>query len=443
MSPVIRLLALSWTLACGGSPVVDSNAPRIQDLSASLSESIPTVVTVQWSTDIPTTGLVQFSEKGGASRSTPPSTDPTTEHEALLLGLAPDTEIAIEVQAEADGTTVSESHSPPTGTPPEGLVSFEQTGDATSWEGFQILATADGDPTVVIVNEKGQVVWWHVGHPDLTVFRGRLSVDGTSVIYGAEGMAVGQDPSSRVVRVPLDGGEPETLDWPYLKHDFVELEDGTLAALTHVSLDPEDENAPWGTGIMERAPDGTERVVWSIHSEPSPCGTDEELSHANALDWDAETGTYLVSMLIRSCLIALSRETGEILWTLGGDASDFDFVGDSTLFSSQHQFDQTADGVVIYDNGAAERNASRVVEYALDFETWEATEIWTMAHDPSFYGPSRGDVERLEDGLTRVVWDGYGEVQHLEADGTVTWQITTGHGPGLAYSTPLESFYRP
>ncbi len=443
MGSVALFLAVLLLPGCGEDVLPDPPRLAIEEVDTLVSEHVPTVVTVRWTTDRPSSGSVRFGEVGGPTRTVHSTRTEDTEHEVLLLGLPPETEVEVEIGAEASGTFTEEDLTLTTGALPDDHVPFDQTGDPESWEGYLVLGLVDPAPAVAIIDPWGRVVWWHEGEADLAIFRARLSVDGTSVVYAAEGLQPENEEQSHLVRVPLAGGQVEVLDWPHVKHDFVEHEDGTLGVLTNVLLDPGDEISPRGAGLVERAPDGSERTVWSVHDDPEVCGPDPDLSHASALDYYPETDTYVISLLVRSCLVAISRETGEVQWVLSADGGDFQLTEDSSPFSSQHQFDLTADGVLIYDNGGPERGASRVVEYTLDGEAAEAVEVRSIPHDPTFFSPTRGDVERLEDGVTRVVWDGLGEVQHLDVDGDVIWQVETRLGAGLAYGTALQDFYEP
>lgn len=361
------------------------------------------------------------------------TTAPTDQGSALLLGLPPEAPVTATVVA---GLVRSEPVSITTGSAPSDLVGFTVGGDLATFEGHLVLAVLDR-AAVVIVDAEGRPVWWHEGVAGFTATRGLASADGTGVWLNQEVLQDGDDADSHLLHVNWWGDVQTPVTWPRVKHDFLEHTDGTLAALTDVLADPDEPTTRAG-GLVERAPDGTERVVWSIHDDPAVCDAQGELlSHPNALDWDPASERYLISLHVRQCIVAIDRGTGQLAWWLGGTGGDFLLSPDSTPFGPQHQFSLTPTGIVLFDNGAPSDNASRAVAYDLDFDAWTADETWSVPYEPAFYAAAYGDVEALGSGLTRVIWDGRGHVQHLDEDGDAVWELRTADGEGLAYGSSL------
>jgi hypothetical protein len=115
----------------------------------------------------------------------------------------------------------------------------------------------------------------------------------------------------------------------------------------------------------------------------------------------------------------INRQTGEIIWHLGGTENQFTFVGVTpqqglAQFRS-HGINRLANGhVLLYNNSAfTPGTTSTVHEYALDETNKIATHIWTYTPSPSVSGPFQGDSQRLANGNTFVGWGGLGNLTPL------------------------------
>lgn len=99
--------------------------------------------------------------------------------------------------------------------------------------------------------------------------------------------------------------------------------------------------------------------------------------HINSVTVD-DDDNLLVSARHTHAVYKLDRETGDILWTLGGRASDFD-LPDETVFTWQHSAARDSDGtLVLFDNHA--RNAdddqsSRGLRLELDEQAMTASVV--------------------------------------------------------------------
>jgi hypothetical protein len=108
----------------------------------------------------------------------------------------------------------------------------------------------------------------------------------------------------------------------------------------------------------------------------------------------------------------ISRQTGQILWHLGGSENEFTFVGISpqqgTNAFAGHAINRLPNGhVLIYKNGGSvPGTTSTSDEYALDETKKVATYIWSYAPSSAVTGPSQGDAQRLPNGNTFIGWGG-------------------------------------
>ena len=121
----------------------------------------------------------------------------------------------------------------------------------------------------------------------------------------------------------------------------------------------------------------------------------------------------------------INRQTGEIMWHLGGDENEFTFIGvdpeEASGHFGGHAFHRLDNGnVLIYDGGSHNgRRSSQVHEYKLDEENKTAEHIWSYVPDPGVYGWHRGNAQRLPNGNTFIGWGGDGS-----RDGPACTEVT-------------------
>jgi hypothetical protein len=441
-------LLLAMSLACAGDKDGETGTPlgelaRIDGVTSEIAAAIPTVVTVEWETDLTTTGWVEFGVDGALDHQTS-ITDSGLQHEALLLGMPADSEVSYRVMAETDdGVTEGDIQTVTTGTMPLGLPETTTTGDSAG--SYMILPWLGVSSGIMILDPQGQLVWWYPDQSGLQIYRARLSLDGESIIFNRGSISGDPSEDSQLVRVALDGSEEVTVDIPLLAHDFVELEDGTIGAMViEIREDAEGEEIR-GDAIVEIAPDGTQTTLWSAWDSWDPEMSsgdpgDVGWTFANALDYDPDDNAWLLSVRNFSSIVQISRETGTVDWGLGGVVNDFDVEG--TPFLHQHQFDASEDRILVFDNDGLAGNQSRVVEYSFDEDARTASEIWSYVPNPSVYCFVLGDVERIEGDDRLITWSAVGTIDRVSAAGDLLFQLTTPLGYALGFNSLEPSLYR-
>ena len=137
--------------------------------------------------------------------------------------------------------------------------------------------------------------------------------------------------------------------------------------------------------------------------------------HFNTLNQDSDSHIFVgtpqpAARLPRSGWVKkINRQTGEIMWTLGGDDNEFTFVGVTQEEGSEaftgHAFHRLDNGnVLIYDNGKRDVRSSRVHEYQIDEQNKIAEHVWTYVPESMVYGTGRGNAQRLPNGNTMIGW---------------------------------------
>jgi len=135
--------------------------------------------------------------------------------------------------------------------------------------------------------------------------------------------------------------------------------------------------------------------------------TDSRINYGtlNAFDLDND-GNILASFRNHSEIMKISRETGELMWRMGGPRGEFTFVGEHEenapyYHSRQHNIRRRPNGnITMFDNGQFHTPPySRAVEYELDEENKEATMVseWRYPNG-NIFCVTAGNAEPLSDG---------------------------------------------
>jgi hypothetical protein len=150
----------------------------------------------------------------------------------------------------------------------------------------------------------------------------------------------------------------------------------------------------------------------------------------------------------------ISRQTGQVMWRLGGPANEFSFVGENPQQALGHFSGNTLSrldngNILIYCN--ADQHATRsskVYEYNLDEANKVATLVWSYAPPTNCYAWHYGNAQRLANGNTFIGWGGAPSVPgiggssnqwipactEVTSNGTVVFQ--------LAFNDPKMVSYR-
>jgi arylsulfate sulfotransferase len=160
---------------------------------------------------------------------------------------------------------------------------------------------------------------------------------------------------------------------------------------------------------------------WPDHYEPKVDDLEatplRDWAHVNAIVYDDQDDSYIVSARRQDAVLKIARETGELMWILGPpdnwkepwSARRLQPAGDLQWQYRQHGSVLTGDGnILLYDNGGRRAGAykeglpleemySRVVEFAVDEETMSVEQVWTYdgRPDDTFYSGFLSDADWL------------------------------------------------
>lgn len=152
--------------------------------------------------------------------------------------------------------------------------------------------------------------------------------------------------------------------------------------------------------------------------------------HMNAIDIDTD-GNLLLSSRHQDEITKIDRQTGNIIWRLGGRHNQFTFTNDTFGFSYQHAVRRIPNGhITMFDNGNYHNPPfSRAVEYELDETNRTATLVWQYRNSPDLFGAAMGYVQRLDDGNTLIGWGATNpSVTEVRPDGSKALELTLPTG---------------
>lgn len=192
-----------------------------------------------------------------------------------------------------------------------------------------------------------------------------------------------------------------------------------LSAYTFDGQQGDVETKIKGFGYQEIDPQGNIVNEWNSNDYISPTESYEEVygynpnnfdyCHGNAI-FEDQDGHLLLSFRHLNSIYKVNRNTGEIIWRLGGKSSDFTFLGDNG-FSGQHDIKRLANGnYTLYDNGnmSGPPKITRAVEYQIDTTNWTCTLIREFTHPTNLYARAMGNFQSIEEQLKII---GYGFIR--------------------------------
>lgn len=136
--------------------------------------------------------------------------------------------------------------------------------------------------------------------------------------------------------------------------------------------------------------------------------------HGNAIEEDTD-GNLILSYRHLNSIHKIDRQTGAVIWRLGGELSDFTFIGDNG-FSGQHDMRRLPNGdLSLFDNGN-ETGITRGITYSLDTVNWTATLTSEFIHPTGATSTAMGSYQVLTTGEQLL---GYGRIMRPEPSATL------------------------
>ncbi|MFY1698306.1 arylsulfotransferase family protein [Solwaraspora sp. WMMA2101] len=332
----------------------------------------------------------------------------------------------------------------------------ETTVDGPVTDGLIFLtpAAGAGGRGPLIVDGDGEPVWFRqvagpadvavdlrvqqlAGEPVLTWWEGAI----TSGIGGGE-FVIADTAYREITRIRADG------DLPTDQHDFILTDDGTALFFVY-ELVAADLSTVGGItdgalydGVVHEVEVDTGRTVrrWQARdhvplteSYADPPADDRartpyDFFHPNSVDVDHD-GHLLISARHTWTVYKIDRESGAVLWRLGGKRSDFAF-DEGADFSWQHDARRRSDGTIgIFDNRAGisdEADQSRGLILAVDETGQTASVVRELPPPGNLLARTQGGVQELPGNRSFVGWGAEPHFSEYAEDGTL---VFAGHLP--------------
>lgn len=413
------------------------------DLQARVAPGVANAVVVEWSAAVP---VDRARIEHGPTEALGERLSIDDSGRALLLGLAEDEDVHLRLVVESDGRELrSEERVVHTGVLPADMPVLSTEGDGDLDGGLLVMSHVQSPGAAMVVDSEGRVLWWWSLTEDLRISRACLSRDRQSMLILPVNHLGEQDHG--LVRVGLDGVELERIEVDDAHHDMVELPDGGFAFLVHDRREIEGVGEILGDKLVERAPDGSQREIWSTwddfpYDPEAHVLSGPTYTHANAIDYLEDQDAFLVGLLGLSALVKIDRATGEVLWILGSAQSDWhDPDGDGQILDHQHQFDRVDGGLLVFENGPPNRASSRALELHLDEASGIASEVGSYWPEPELYTYSMGSVQRLDSGRDIVAFSVNGVIDQVEPDGSRAWRLESSVGGAFGFVEWVDGLY--
>jgi len=284
-----------------------------------------------------------------------------------------------------------------------------------------------GQDGCLILDNRGQPVWfrplqredWDVMDFKLQQYRGEPVLawwEGPHTGHGQGEFVIADESYREVARVRAGNGYKAD------HHEFQITPQGT--ALFDIYGRVPVDLSPYGgpqdgaalEGIVQEVDVETGEVLFEWHSLEH-VGIDESYStlveelesaydyfHINSIDVDHD-GNLIVSARRTSAVYKIDRQTGEVIWRLGGKNSDFE-MGPGTRTDWQHHARRRPDGTItIFDNGGVSKDEQlRGIVVELDEEAMTATLVREYTHPNKVLAATQGSMQVLPNGNVFVGW---------------------------------------
>ena len=224
-------------------------------------------------------------------------------------------------------------------------------------------------------------------------------------------------------------------------HEFLLLDNGhaILMAYVPISFDLTPYGGPADGQILDivlQEQDADKNVVFEWHASQYLPIDDTEANltstnlidylHTNALAVDND-GNWLVSHRNFSEITKINRQTGDVIWRMGGKGNEFTFTNDIGFFN-QHNINRLENGhITLFDNGTFHTPPhSRAIEYEVDEVAKTVTRVWMYPEDTGEYSSVMSNIQRLPNGNSMIGWGNQSKLSEIHADGTVALEIVLG-----------------
>jgi hypothetical protein len=162
----------------------------------------------------------------------------------------------------------------------------------------------------------------------------------------------------------------------------------------------------------------------SLYEPPPDLEAPFDYFHINSIDVYDEDHL-LISARRTSALYKVDKRTGEVVWRLGGEKSDFE-MGHGTRTDWQHDARRQGDGTItIFDNGGVEKDVqSRGIVVEVDEDDMSATLVGEYTHPSKILAATQGNLQVLPNGNVFVGWGSEPSYSEFGPDGKLLYDAS-------------------
>ena len=173
---------------------------------------------------------------------------------------------------------------------------------------------------------------------------------------------------------------------------------------------------------------GNIRVPETYKNIPNKITRAFDFFHMNSISRDSD-GNMLISARHTCALYKINRDTGKVMWRLGGKDSDFK-LAKGFRFCYQHDFRRHANGTYsIFENGAGDgelkptAKASKAYIFRINEKKKTTSLVKTFIHPGNLLSPSQGNTQLLSNGNVFTGWGSLRYCTEFAPNGEVLWDM--------------------
>ena len=276
-----------------------------------------------------------------------------------------------------------------------------------------------------------------------------FSKDGSGVLFNVQAQSA--TGPGWIGKVTFDGVYSTVAEVVGLHTDFVELDEGRLAALTWEVRDVGDFRLLGDHVVVVeggRPPSGTRSTRCpSTRRDSGPQGFTPPIqplstwSHVNSISWDGASNDLVVTMTASDGLARIDADTGEMLWLYGKGMGDFSGAEGLTAAPPSAEILLSGNVLVFNRGDFLGEPVEEVCSFAAELAVGESemAEVGEWTAEACTLTTYLGLARRLSDGVTRLNGCSAGRIDQVSDAGEIVWSVGLGAGHGFGNSSFLPT----